>query len=98
MISLSRSKGKPLKIKEIAEDMEIPKKYLEQILLQLKTAGYIQSIRGLHGGYILAKKPNEISVAEIVRLIDGPIAPINSVSEYYYLKTPAEQEKNYIPF
>ena len=93
LIALSRSEGTPLKIREIAEKMDIPKKYLEQILLQLKTAGYVQSIRGFNGGYVLARKPKQISVAEIVRLIDGPIASTSSVSDYYYLTTPIEKEK-----
>jgi len=86
----------PVKIKEINEQQNIPRKYLEQILLILKNNGYVKSIRGASGGYILAKNPEKICVAEIVRLMDGAIAPINSVSEYYYESTPLEKEERLI--
>ena len=80
-----------LRIEDIAERNKIPKKYLEQILLQLNQSGYVKSTRGVNGGYQLAKKANDISVAEILRLIDGPLAPVQSVSTYYYAATPVEQ-------
>jgi len=57
----------------IAERRHIPEKYLVHILLQLKRAGLVRSMRGSHGGYILAKAPNEISLLDIVEAIDGPI-------------------------
>ncbi|QTL99664.1 Rrf2 family transcriptional regulator [Iocasia frigidifontis] len=80
-----------LTIGELAEQNNIPKKYLEQILLILKGAGYVRSVRGVGGGYKLAQVPGEISIAEVIRLIDGPLAPIGSVSEYFYEYTPTEQ-------
>lgn len=80
-----------LTIGELAERNNIPKKYLEQILLLLKGAGYVRSVRGIGGGYKLAQAPGEISIAEVIRLIDGPLAPIGSVSEYFYECTPTEQ-------
>ncbi len=73
---------------QIAEKQEIPKKFLEQILLTLKYGGYLQSRKGAGGGYWLAKDPNSISLAEIIRLTDGSLAPISSVSKYFYKPTP----------
>lgn len=85
-----------VKISEISDQKSIPKKYLEQILLQLKGAGYVKSIKGAGGGYKLAKPPEKISVAEIIRLIDGPLAPVESVSRYFYEHTPIEQNEKLI--
>lgn len=94
LIELARFFNKrPLKTREITDAQKIPKKYLEQILLSLKNNGYVKSIRGASGGYVLAKQPSEIHLAEIVRLMDGAIAPVNSVSEYYYESTPMEKEE-----
>lgn len=82
-----------VKIIDISTKKSIPKKYLEQILLLLKGAGYVRSIKGAGGGYKLAKPPETISVAEIVRLIDGPLAPVESVSKYFFEHTPIEQNE-----
>ena len=83
----------PIKTDDIAKRRRIPKKYLEQILLQLNKSGYVNSKRGIDGGYELSKNPREISLAEIIRLMDGPLAPIGSASKYYYHATPLEQSK-----
>lgn len=92
LIDLARSHDDGLlTIRELAERNNIPKKYLEQILLVLKGAGYVSSVRGVGGGYKLSQSPDEISIAEVIRIIDGPLAPIDSVSEYFYECTPAEQ-------
>ncbi|MBU0677940.1 MAG: Rrf2 family transcriptional regulator [Verrucomicrobia bacterium] len=82
-----------VKTEEIARAQHIPKKYLEQILLLLKRAGYVRSKRGARGGYEMSKSPRQISVAEIVRLMDGPLAPVESASKYFFSHTPIEQEK-----
>lgn len=82
-----------LKIKEIAEAQKIPKKYLEQILIVLKRAGYVKSKAGANGGYCLGRSPTKINLAEIIRLIDGALAPIESVSKYFYAPTPLEREE-----
>jgi Rrf2 family cysteine metabolism transcriptional repressor len=79
------------RIEETARRKNIPKKYLEQILLTLKTSGYVKSVRGANGGYQLVKPPQRIFLAEIIRLIDGPLAPVESVSQYFYGHTPIEQ-------
>ncbi len=80
-----------LRIEEIAARKNIPKKYLEQILLHLKTSGYVKSIRGVNGGYKLAKPARQINLAEIIRLFDGALAPVESVSQYFYEPSPIEQ-------
>ena len=80
-------------IADIAERKEIPKKYLEQILIILKRGGYVRSYKGSQGGYKLAKK---INVAEIIRLMDGALAPVESVSKYFYEKTPIEKSEKLI--
>jgi len=97
LIDLSENYNKGLvKIEEIAKRKKIPKKYLEQILLLLKRSGYLKSRRGAEGGYKLSKSPDKISIAEIVRLMDGALAPVESVSKYFYEHTPIEQNKKLI--
>jgi len=81
MLELSRHhEGKPLHIREISKAQYIPQRFLEQILLQLKRAGYLRSRKGPGGGYYLSKAPDEITVAEVIRVMDGPLAPIDCVS------------------
>lgn len=84
------------KTSAISEAKSIPKKYLEQILLVLKRAGYVRSKQGAEGGYKLSKEPADISVAEIIRLMDGALAPVESVSKYFYESTPIEQNAKII--
>ncbi len=92
LIDLSEFYGKGLaKIEDISKRKGIPKKFLEKILLTLKRAGYLRSKRGSNGGYWLVKDPSEIAIAEIIRLIDGPLAPVDSVSQYFYRPTPIER-------
>jgi Rrf2 family protein len=80
--------GKPnggvVQIREIAERQHIPAKFLEQILLTLKNAGLLHSRMGVGGGYYLAKPAEEISLGQIVRVLDGPLAPIGCVSQMAY--------------
>ena len=78
--------GKPLRIEEIATRSETPKRFLEHILLEIRNAGYIASTRGRHGGYILIKDPPDVPLSEIMRLIDGPIAPLPCLSRRAYKK------------
>ena len=82
--------------KDIAEEQNIPPKFLEHILLTLKKANYVQSSKGKGGGYRLAKPASEISVAEIVRLFDGALAPTESVSRYFYETTPIHKEQKLV--
>lgn len=76
--------GDPLRIEEIAERSGAPKRFLEHILLDLKRAGLIGSRRGRNGGYELIKDPKTISLAVILRLIDGPLAPLPCLSRNAY--------------
>lgn len=71
-------------IAEISETEGIPKKFLEQILLELKKQGILQSKRGKEGGYFLGRPANEIGIGQVVRIIDGPLAPIPCVSKMAY--------------
>ena len=78
---------------DIAERKRIPKKFLEQILLTLNRARYVKSKRGAGGGYRLSRSPGRISIAEILRLMDGALAPVGSASKYFYEDTPIKQNK-----
>lgn len=73
-----------VQIKEIAEREQIPAKFLEQILLTLKNAGLLQSKMGMGGGYRLARPAEQISLGHIVRVLDGPLAPVRCVSQLAY--------------
>jgi Rrf2 family protein len=73
-----------VKIGELVEKERLPVKFLEQILMQLREAGYIEAKRGKTGGYFLARPPKEIRFGEVIRLIDGPLAPIACVSQTAY--------------
>jgi Rrf2 family protein len=75
---------KLVQVKEIAEREKIPLKFLEQILLTLKNAGLLHSKMGLGGGYYLARPAAEITLGQIFRVLDGPLAPINCVSQMAY--------------
>ena len=88
-----KPKGAYVKIEEICQAYDIPKKYLEQLLTILRSNGLVKTRRGAEGGYALAKDPKEITAAEIVRIMDGAIAPVESVSQYFYSYTPLEKEE-----
>ena len=79
-------------IKDIARRQQIPVKFLEQILLTLKNAGVLRSRAGLGGGYYLARPPAEITLGQVVRLLDGPLAPIPCVSQMAYERCVCEDE------
>ena len=97
LIYLSRREGGGyVPVETIAEAQGMPAQFLEQILLSLKRARYVRSSKGRRGGYTLAKSPEEITLAEIIRLIDGALAPTVSVSHYFYEPTPIEKEKKLV--
>jgi len=73
-----------VRIKEISEREQISTKFLEQILLTLKNAGLLHSRKGIGGGYYLARPPTEITIGQIFRVLDGPVAPIKCVSQMAY--------------
>jgi len=89
-IALNYEKGS-VQIQDISRRENIPQKFLEQILLTLKNAGLLQSKRGVGGGYSLIKPPAEISLAEVIRVIDGPLAPLSCVSQWAYVSCPEEK-------
>ncbi len=74
----------PILISQVAESENIPQKFLEAILLDLKNAGMLKSKKGKGGGYYLLKSPEMISIAEVMRLFDGPIALLPCVTYTYY--------------
>ncbi len=76
----------PILISELAANGRIPKKFLELILLDLKNHGILQSKKGRGGGYFLGKPPREVMVGTVVRILDGPLAPLPCVSQTAYRK------------
>jgi Rrf2 family protein len=84
-LGIAAKVGRPLvRVTELAKAEDLPIKFLEQVMQQLREAGFVESERGKHGGYRLAKAPSQIHIGEIVRLIDGPLAPIGCVSQTAY--------------
>src|ERR1017187_4060974 len=93
MLVLGLNYGQPVvRIQTISDQQNIPKRFLEQILNDLKSGGFVQSKRGMAGGYRLARKPEQISVASIVRHIEGALAPVSCVSEKFYEKCSCPDE------
>ncbi|MEO0293135.1 MAG: Rrf2 family transcriptional regulator [candidate division WOR-3 bacterium] len=82
-----------IKIDDICSKYDIPKKYLEQLFLILKQNRYIKTRTGASGGYKLAMPAQKINIAQIIRLMDGALAPTESVSKYFFSHTPLEKEK-----
>lgn len=85
-----------LKLDDICAHYDIPKKYLEQLFIILKQNRFIKTRRGASGGYCLARPAASISLAEIIRCLDGALAPTESVSKYFFAETPVSQEKKLI--
>jgi Rrf2 family protein len=73
-----------VRVTELSQAEGIPIKFLEQVMQQLREAGFVQSVRGKYGGYRLAKAATKITIGSVVRLIDGPLAPIGCVSQTAY--------------
>ena len=78
--------GGPVLIADLAEREHIPHKFLELILLELRNAGILRSKKGKGGGYALARPPREVTLGQIIRVVDGPLAPIPCVSERAYVR------------
>ena len=81
-----------VQVSELADNERLPVKFLEQIMQSLKEAGFVESQRGKFGGYRLAKPAAKITIGEVVRLIDGPLAPIGCVSQSAYEKCTCPDE------
>ncbi|MBI1173607.1 Rrf2 family transcriptional regulator [bacterium] len=88
LLTLSDEAARPepeaLTIEEIAKRSGAPKRFLEHILLEIRNAGIIASTRGRSGGYQLIKPPDQVSISELLRMIDGPIAPLPCLSRRAY--------------
>jgi len=91
VLGLNYGKG-ILRIQAISEQQNIPKRFLEQILNDLKSAGIVESRRGMAGGYRLSKPPDQISLAVVIRHIEGPLAPVSCVSEKFYSRCTCPDE------
>jgi Rrf2 family protein len=95
LVELARAKpDAPQMISEIAERQDIPKKFLEQILLDLKHHGIVTSRRGKMGGYLLLKPASEISFGEVLRIVDGPLAPLPCLSRIAYQRCEDCKDEN----
>lgn len=90
LICLGGETNNLINIEVISEKTLVPVNYLEQILLQLKRNGYVQSKRGVNGGYKLSRSPNEIIIGEVIRNLEGPLAPMGCVSITSYESCPLE--------
>src|SRR5271168_1236650 len=87
MMVLAKEYGRgPVLISSIAEREGMPRKFLELILLELRNRGLLQSKKGKGGGYLLGKPPEQVSLGEILRDIDGPLAPVSCVSHTAYMR------------
>ena len=87
LYALARTYGQgPVLISHLAEEEAIPRKFLEQILLALKSSGLVESKKGKGGGYSLVRPPAEITVASVIRMMEGPLAPLPCASETRFRK------------
>jgi len=85
LLSLAKGYGQgPVMISALAQQEGIPKKFLELILLDLKRAGILHSKKGKGGGYLLGKPPTAIGLGQVIRVLDGPLAPVRCVSQTAY--------------
>ena len=83
-----------VRIQTVSNEQNIPKRFLEQILNDLKSAGVVESKRGVAGGYRLAQPPQKISLATVIRHIEGALAPVSCVSERFYEKCSCPDESH----
>ncbi|OCA88138.1 BadM/Rrf2 family transcriptional regulator [Bacillus sp. FJAT-27225] len=90
LICLGSNDSKLVSISEISEKTLVPINYLEQLLLQLKRNGYVQSKRGVNGGYKLSRNSEDIIIGEVIRNLEGPLAPMGCVSITSYESCPLE--------
>ncbi|RST73914.1 Rrf2 family transcriptional regulator [Siminovitchia acidinfaciens] len=82
MIELGKRYGEgPISLKSIAQAYNLSEHYLEQLAGPLRNAGLVKSVRGAYGGYILAKEPAEITAGDIIRVLEGPISPVEGIED-----------------
>jgi Rrf2 family protein len=90
LITLAKNEEEVIQIKDIAKETLVPSQYLEQILLHLKSHGYVKSKRGIYGGYTLKESPDKIVIGKVIRDLEGPLAPMGCVSITSYEYCPLE--------
>jgi Rrf2 family transcriptional regulator, cysteine metabolism repressor len=89
MIELARKFGDgPISLKTIAQSNDLSEHYLEQLIAPLRNAGLVKSIRGAYGGYVLGDEPSKISAGDIIRVLEGPISPVEGIEN----EEPAKRE------
>ncbi|MFC3693495.1 RrF2 family transcriptional regulator [Chenggangzhangella methanolivorans] len=89
LVALARAPaGRPSSIRDLAARENIPQSFLEQILIELRRAGVVESRRGKEGGYLLASDPSAVRLGQVLRLIDGPLAPLPCLSRTAYRRCP----------
>ena len=82
MLALAlKARSHPLSLRQLSQEEKLPVKFLEQIMMTLKKAGLVQSTKGKHGGYVLSRPPSKIKLGEIIRVIDGPLSPLETGEE-----------------
>lgn len=91
-----RSEG-PIRIADIAEAQAIPPRFLENILNELKQGGFVKSVRGRSGGYLLVRDPQELTVGDIIRFVQGPIAPVHCMFRGNHDNCPLADKCPYLP-
>jgi Rrf2 family transcriptional regulator, cysteine metabolism repressor len=90
MIELAKNYGnRPTPLKAIAQTHDLSEHYLEQIVSQLRNAGLVKSIRGAYGGYVLAKEPSKVTAGDVIRVLEGPITPVEGIENE---KLPQQRE------
>jgi Rrf2 family protein len=93
-LGVARELGEPWQsIRELSEKEQIPQSFLEQILLQLKKAGYLESRRGVAGGYCLSRPAPQVRIGDVIRLVDGTLAPVSCVSRIDYAPCTCPDER-----
>ncbi|BAK74696.1 MAG: Rrf2 family transcriptional regulator [Arcobacter sp.] len=90
LFAIAEQKNSSISIRELSESVDVPRRFLENIMLEMNRAGWVKSIPGRYGGYILAKASNEITLGEVIRYFEGMIAMISCVSVSSY--EPCSQE------
>ncbi|WP_163537852.1 Rrf2 family transcriptional regulator [Gracilibacillus sp. YIM 98692] len=89
MIALAKNAGNgPVSLKTIAKENDLSEHYLEQLVAPLRNASLVKSVRGAYGGYVLSKKSTEITAGDIIRILEGPITPVEGIED----EEPAKQE------
>jgi Rrf2 family cysteine metabolism transcriptional repressor len=89
MIELAKRHGEgPISLKSIAQTNDLSEHYLEQLIAPLRNAGLVKSIRGAYGGYVLADSPSKITAGDVIRVLEGPITPVEGIED----EEPAKRE------